>query len=453
MLQIQGDLPSTTRSSVSTEVVAVKAPEAVEVAAVVAPTEPETAKVEDKPVDLTGISKWAWQQSRKEWPLVALACLGSITVAALWPANAVILSNAISVILAVRDKFIWSHLNFNFKYMLIYIMIFAFYFLTMKGADAGEVQYWCVAFIILAILNIVGNTMRVSFTFLSGESLTYNIRKRIFSSILHQRPVWFDDPRHGAAKIAQHLAADVPQVRNLVGDYINIVVLSLFILIGGLGVSLYYSWRVALVVLATIPCLVASGILMMKLAMSSSLESDVKNKLSAAHAAMLLSNIRLITSLGRAAQMIKEYKFLLDGPQAKLAKGNYKLCAAAFFSEFVKFGAFALAFFYGSVVVKDGDSTFADMFTALTGVMFCAIMAGIYGAQLPKADDAKLGAACTRELYNSLDEVSFICFTGVLIFSRNSRLPMHFHKRKLLTGISSLITWTLRILHAPTCKS
>jgi hypothetical protein len=47
-----------------------------------------------------------------------------------------------------------------------------------------------------------------------------------------------------------------PQVRNLVGDFISVALLSVVCLCGGLGIALFYCWRTALVVLATMPFLV-----------------------------------------------------------------------------------------------------------------------------------------------------------------------------------------------------
>jgi ABC-type multidrug transport system fused ATPase/permease subunit len=198
---------------------------------------------------------------------------------------------------------------------------------------------------------------------------------------------------------------DVPQVRNLVGDLYNIMILVLVVLFGGIGVALYYSWRIALVVLATIPLLVAGGALQMRMVMSSMLESAAKGKASADHASMVLGNVRLITSMGRASHMLAIYHTLLDGPQRQIAISNAKLCLVAFFGEFSRFGAFALAFYYGSVVVDKGQNSFSDMFTALTGVLFCGIIAGVYASQLPKISDAKDATARVRELLNSLSMV------------------------------------------------
>lgn len=51
----------------------------------------------------------------------------------------------------------------------------------------------------------------------------------------------------------------------------------------------------------------------------------------------------------------------------------------------------SLAFYYGSVVVNDGDCTFQDMLKGIMDVLIAAIMGGVVASQgpdLPQARDA-----------------------------------------------------------------
>lgn len=261
---------------------------------------------------------------------------------------------------------------------------------------------WCIGFIGLAIANLLGNTMRVSLTFLAGERLTLRLRQKIFGAVLHERNAWLDQPAHGANRIAQRLAVDVPQVRNLVGDFVTVAVVCLTLILGGLGIALYYCWRTALVVLATMPLLIAGAVLMMRLSLSSTLEATGKGKAASDHASMVLTNVRLVTTMGRAAHVLDQYYVMLNAPLQAVIEKNRNIGVVAFFSEFTKFGAFALAFWYGSVVVDKLYCDFSDMFASLTGVLFCGIMGGIYMSQLPKMPDAAKAAARVRLIIDSL---------------------------------------------------
>ena len=255
----------------------------------------------------------------------------------------------------------------------------------------------------LAVLNLVGNTMRVGFAYLAGENLTLRLRSNIFASLMRQRPGWFDQPSHGAGKLAQRLAVDVPEVRNLVGDYITILTLCCVLILGGIGVALFYCWRTALVVLATMPFLIVSGVIMMKLSLSSTMEAQNSSKNISDHATLVLTNVRLVNSMGRAAHMLEVYQQLLDVPMRRTERFNIWLSVASLFGEFSKFGAFALAFYYGSVVVDENYCSFTEMFSSLTGVLFCGILGGIYAAQMPKIPDAKAAGARVRKLLESLE--------------------------------------------------
>ena len=63
---------------------------------------PVATELEEK-ADETGIFQWAWRESRPDIFYLSLSLTGSAIVGVLWPANAIILSHAIGVILNVSD--------------------------------------------------------------------------------------------------------------------------------------------------------------------------------------------------------------------------------------------------------------------------------------------------------------------------------------------------------------
>jgi hypothetical protein len=148
---------------------------------------------------------------------------------------------------------------------------------------------------------------------------------------------------------------------------------------------------------------------MMRLAMMSTTESQKSGKASSDHSSLILANMRLVTSLGRTRQMLSTYMTLLEAPFPATVTLNSKIAAVAFFTEFSKFAAFALAFWYGSVVVDQTYCNFAEMFASLNGVLFCGILTGIYASMLPKKSDALEGAAHTRALMDSLHVSFLVC--------------------------------------------
>ena len=66
----------------------------------------------------------------------------------------------------------------------------------------------------------------------------------------------------------------------------------------------------------------------------------------------------------------------LRGPAAQMAKKAMIAGLAFAFTEFCMFAIWALAFWYGSVLIDKGDTTFADMMQAISAIVFAAITAG-----------------------------------------------------------------------------
>jgi hypothetical protein len=142
---------------------------------------------------------------------------------------------------------------------------------------------------------------------------------------------------------------------------------------------------------------------MYQLAMMSTTESEKAGKSASDQAGQALQSLRLLTSLGRTRETLATYLVTVMAPMQSTMRTNFKISIASLFSEFSKFAAFALAFYYGSVVVDEDTCSFSHMFSALNAVVFSAIVMGTYLSMLPKAKDAEIGARNMRAIIESLE--------------------------------------------------
>ncbi|EDQ87064.1 uncharacterized protein MONBRDRAFT_38091 [Monosiga brevicollis MX1] len=113
----------------------------------------------------------------------------------------------------------------------------------------------------------------------------------------------------------------------------------------------------------------------------------------------VIDHVRLIAAMGRAHHMFQEYEKTLEGPQQQQRVKAIKTALVVFFSFFTQFAAFALAFYYGSIVVDREQCSFTEMFTSLMGVLFCGIQAGFYLGMLPNLAESQ---AAARSVYKLL---------------------------------------------------
>ena len=199
------------------------------------------------------------------------------------------------------------------------------------------------------------------------------------------------------------LSKNVAQVRKLTGDFWSILALVLTTVLGGVVIALYYCPRLAGVIIATLPLVAGSGFVMGKLLMDNDEEAmgDLV-KHASEYASTVISNIKTVLSTGQARESADAYKVLLKDSEVVTATKARTVALSAFVSEFVKFAAFGLAFWYSGRLYTEGHCDFTEIFEALTGVLFCGIFAGMYAGQLPDVTDAKEQVAAFLQFQDTM---------------------------------------------------
>jgi ATP-binding cassette, subfamily B (MDR/TAP), member 1 len=78
---------------------------------------------------------------------------------------------------------------------------------------------------------------------------------------------FYDDKRHGTGKLCTRFATDAPNVR-YVFTRLPAVISSIVTLLGAIVIGFVYGWKLALILLAIIPLLFASGYFEFKMQVS-----------------------------------------------------------------------------------------------------------------------------------------------------------------------------------------
>lgn len=92
----------------------------------------------------------------------------------------------------------------------------------------------------------------------SGEALTKKLRTEAFRNLMRQDIAFFDDERHSTGKLCTRFATDTPNVR-YVFTRLMVVISSVVTLLGAIAIGFVNGWQLALILLAIIPLILASG--------------------------------------------------------------------------------------------------------------------------------------------------------------------------------------------------
>ena len=131
---------------------------------------------------------------------------------------------------------------------------------------------------------------------LAGEKLTFRLRIQTFRSILWQKIEWFDRLENSVGALCFRLSSDASEIQGATGARIGFLVHVSVSISVSLIVSMFYSWKLALVCGAFVPFVLLSAMLRVKMNRG---QNDKKAKAleeSTRGLTEAISNIRTVAS-------------------------------------------------------------------------------------------------------------------------------------------------------------
>lgn len=320
-----------------------------------------------------------WRLARlnvPEWPYAILGTTGSVLAGFLNPIFAVILSEMLRVYYETDHIRMTREIQ---KYSLVYV-----------GAGIASLGIYYVQYYYFGVM---------------GENLTNRVRKLMFSSILRNEVGWFDRDENSSIRLASRLSTDATNVRAAIGDRISIIVQNITVFLTACIVAFVVQWRMALVVLGTFPLLVGAAV-----AEQFCMKGFAGDVAGAHERATMVSgeavgNIRTVAAFNAEEKVVELFAKELQVPERRsLMRGNI----AGFFyglSQMAMFSSYGLVLWYGSSLVKHGDSGFGPV---LKVFMVLMITAYAVAETLSMTPDIVKGGNALYSVFSVLDRRSQI---------------------------------------------
>ena len=113
----------------------------------------------------------------------------------------------------------------------------------------------------MGILNGVEKTMFA----VTGENLTFNVRRDLMRGILFKQVHWFDREDRAPGILTNVLSEDVTALNGMTTETVSVVIEAGLGLILGLCISMIISWRMALFTVAASPVMLVGVVAMSRL--------------------------------------------------------------------------------------------------------------------------------------------------------------------------------------------
>ncbi|OMH79833.1 Multidrug resistance protein 1A, partial [Zancudomyces culisetae] len=218
------------------------------------------------------------------------------------------------------------------------------------------------------------------------------MRQAYYRSIMSQEPEWFDSVNVG--DLTTRMTADISTIQEGINEKVGFIIQHVTTFVSGFILAFIRGWRMALVVLAVLPLLMGSGsIIGINMSKWSSSVQDAYAA-SGAVAAEVLSSMRTVMAF--------------NGQEREIGRYSSKLGMGAIF--FIMYSIYALAFWYGAKLVRDGVSTPAQVLT-----VFWALMIGGSGLSeaTPNISAITSARGAASEVFKVIDKKSKIDATDL----------------------------------------
>ncbi|KAI4339557.1 hypothetical protein MLD38_024486 [Melastoma candidum] len=236
------------------------------------------------------------------------------------------------------------------------------YFLTDHHEIKKQTATYALCFVGLAIFSVLVNvSQHYSFAYM-GEYLTKRIRERMLSKILTFEVGWFDQDENSSGAICSRLATDANVVRSLVGDRVALIVQTVSAVLIAFTMGLVIAWRLALVMIAVQPIVIACFYTRRVLLKSMSGKAIEAQEESSKLAAEAVSNLRTITAYSSQGRILRMLEKAQEGPRREINKQSWYAGLGLGASQSLTSCTWALDFWYGGWLVSHGYITAKALF-------------------------------------------------------------------------------------------
>nr|XP_049707110.1 multidrug resistance protein homolog 49 [Helicoverpa armigera]WRX05965.1 ABCB11 [Helicoverpa armigera] len=253
------------------------------------------------------VSSWSLLKlNGPEWRLLAGGALASLLVGAAMPAFA-----------------------------LLFAELYAMFGLSDKAVILSQSQRYALLFAgVAAACGLV--TFLQSWLFnLAGSRLTDRLRRLTFQNFLMQEQGWFDLTQNSVGALCARLATDCAAVQGATGTRLGTVLQGASTMVLGVGLAMFYSWKMTLVSLLSVPC-VMGGIYLEGYVnkRASHLERSAL-ELAARLATEAVLHVRTVHSLGVEQTILSRYTAALteantrSAPARRVRGPVYGVCVCA----------------------------------------------------------------------------------------------------------------------------
>ncbi|XP_068092086.1 ATP-dependent translocase ABCB1-like isoform X2 [Hyperolius riggenbachi] len=268
--------------------------------------------------------------------------------------------------------------------------------------DIEEDMTWFSYYYVAIGCSVFALSVFQIWTFLiSATRQIMRIRQKFFKAVLHQDMSWFDSTQIGT--LNSRLTDDINTIHEGLADKLCIFVQFLSTFLSGITIGFIHGWKLTLVILSVSPLLAVSAAIWSKfIATFTSKELHAYAKAGAV-AEEILTAIRTVIAFNGQQKAMDKYNANLIEARNVGIKKAVTLNVSMGINQFVIFGSYALAFWYGTRLTVEEPENYS---IGKVLIVFFSVLIGAFtlGEVSPNLESISSARGAAVEIYRIINQ-------------------------------------------------
>lgn len=276
--------------------------------------------------------------------------------------------------------------------------------------DEEEIRHesinFSIMFIIVGVFTGLGTFLQMYMFGLAGVRMTTRIRKLTFGAMLQQEMGWYDEDTNSVGALCARLSSDAGAVQGATGSRVGAILQAMSTLVLGISLSFYYTWKMTLVSVVSIPLVLGAVFLEARIMSGQGMQEKKKMEAATRIAVEAISNIRTVASLGKEGAFFNRYCVELNHV-AKATRVKNKLRGLVFScGQTAPLLGYAVSLFYGGYLVAREGLDYQNVIKVSEALIFGSWMLGQALAFAPNFNTAKISAGRIFRLLDRMPQIT-----------------------------------------------
>ncbi|KAK2024115.1 ABC transporter [Colletotrichum zoysiae] len=252
----------------------------------------------------------------------------------------------------------------------------------------------------LACVELFANFFAWSCFGVVAEKLLYSVRVLSFRSLIDQDVQWHQSDGRTASGLLSIITKDTASIGGFSGSTVGTVFGICVNVVAAVILSHIIAWKIAVVCLVTIPLLLGSGFMQLRMLARYEERHAAAFSTATSVATEAVQSIKTVAALSLESQVMDNYARLLAPPQKQMVRAsastNIWLAISATTGTFVN----ALAYWWGTQLIMKGEYTQTQFLIILMAMLVSAQLWGTMFALAPEFSRARTALSRIMSVIN-----------------------------------------------------